>query len=37
MKGLALQMVASENRKLNEKYINKLIERFNGGRMLRFK
>ncbi len=37
MKGLALQMVASENRKLNEKYINKLIERFRGGRMLRFK
>ncbi len=36
MKGLAMKMVAAENRKLNEKYINNLIEHFGGGRMLRF-
>lgn len=36
MKGLVLQIVATENRKLNEKYIKNIIDRFGGGRMLRF-
>lgn len=36
MKGLVMQFVATENKKLNEKYIKNLIERFGGGRMLRF-
>lgn len=37
MKGLVLQIVATENRKLNEKYIKNLIDRFGGGQLLRFK
>lgn len=36
MKGLVLQFVAAENKKLNEKYIKNVIDRFGGGRMVRF-
>lgn len=35
MKKLVVQFVATENKKLNEKYIHNLIQQFGGGRMLR--
>lgn len=34
MKKLVIQVIANEGKKLNEKYINQLIQEFGGGRML---